>query len=312
MRRTLHSTAFVEGWAHYAEELCVEEGFCADDPRFAIGVWLEALIRVTRLACAIGVHTGQHDRGRRRPPGSRPTRTSAVPAALSEARRATFDPTYGRYTWGKLEIMDLRERARKQWGAGFTLRRFHAAMLSLGSPPLGLLGDPARLAAPGDEAKAVWERSWSSVSTRDAARGARDAVRPCYSRTDARRSGSSCPAGGTGPVRAACCVVAVVAAGGCSPVAAPARTAAARRPIQARHGLRRRSPPRLWRHTDAYLVIQNNGPRRPAGLRPLQRRRPGDAPRAGRPRIRRHADRTGHRDPRGVDHPASTRTGSTC
>ncbi len=67
----------------------------------------------------------------------------------SEARRATFDPTYGRYTWGKLEIMNLRERARREWGAGFSLRRFHSAMLDLGSPPLGLLGS-ARLAAPGD------------------------------------------------------------------------------------------------------------------------------------------------------------------
>jgi hypothetical protein len=64
----------------------------------------------------------------------------AGPAALSEARRATFDPTYGRYTWGKLEIMDLRERARKQWGSGFSLLRFHTALLDLGSPPLGLLG----------------------------------------------------------------------------------------------------------------------------------------------------------------------------
>jgi uncharacterized protein (DUF885 family) len=61
-------------------------------------------------------------------------------AALSEARRATFDPTYGRYTWGKLEIMDLRERARQEWGTGFSLLRFHSAMLRLGSPPLGLLG----------------------------------------------------------------------------------------------------------------------------------------------------------------------------
>ncbi len=57
VRRTLQSSAFIEGWAHYAEELCVEEGFRADDPRFAIGVWLEALVRVTSLACAIGVHT---------------------------------------------------------------------------------------------------------------------------------------------------------------------------------------------------------------------------------------------------------------
>jgi hypothetical protein len=139
VRRTLHSAAFIEGWAHYAEELCVEEGFCADDPRFAIGIWLEALVRVTRLACAIGVHTA----GMTVADGARrfeaDTHLSGS-AALSEARRATFDPTYGRYTWGKLEIMNLRERARKEWGSNFSLRRFHAALLELGSPALGLLG----------------------------------------------------------------------------------------------------------------------------------------------------------------------------
>jgi uncharacterized protein (DUF885 family) len=139
VRRLLQSDAFTEGWAHYAEDLCVEEGMLADDPRFAIGVWLEALVRVTRLACAIGVHTAGMtvEEGARRFEAD--THLSG-PAALSEARRATFDPTYGRYTWGKLVIMDLRDQARKTWGAGFTLQRFHSAMLDLGSPPLGLLG----------------------------------------------------------------------------------------------------------------------------------------------------------------------------
>jgi hypothetical protein len=138
VRRTLMSMAFAEGWAHYGEELCVEEGFAPEDPRFAIGVWLEALIRVTRLACAIGVHTGAMtvEEGARR---FEADTHIAGPAALSEAARATFDPTYGRYTWGKLEILRLRERARAEWGAGFTLKRFHTAMLDLGSPPLGLL-----------------------------------------------------------------------------------------------------------------------------------------------------------------------------
>jgi uncharacterized protein DUF885 len=139
VRRTVHSSAFVEGWAHYAEELCVEQGFGADDPRIVIGVWLEALIRVTRLACAIGVHTA----GMTVQQAARRFETDTHlfgPAALSEARRATFDPTYGRYTWGKLEILRLRERARKEWGVGFTLQRFHKALLDLGSPPLGLLG----------------------------------------------------------------------------------------------------------------------------------------------------------------------------
>jgi hypothetical protein len=138
VRRTLHSEAFVEGWAHYAEELCVEEGFCADDPRFAIGVWLEALVRVTRLACAIGVHTAGMTVAEAARRFESDTHLVGSPA-LSEARRATFDPTYGRYTWGKLEIMELRERARQQWGAAFSLNRFHTALLTLGSPALGLL-----------------------------------------------------------------------------------------------------------------------------------------------------------------------------
>ncbi len=139
VRRVLQSDAFAEGWAHYAEELCVEEGFLADDPRFEIGVWLEALVRVTRLACAIGVHTGAmtvEDGARRFASDTH----LAGPAALAEAERALFDPTYGRYTHGKLEIMRLRERAREEWGAEYSNARFHRALLGLGSPPLGLIG----------------------------------------------------------------------------------------------------------------------------------------------------------------------------
>jgi Bacterial protein of unknown function (DUF885) len=139
VRRIVHSSAFVEGWAHYAEELCIEEGFGAGDPRIEIGVWLEALVRVTRLACAVGVHTAGMtvEQATRRFEADTHLTGSA---ALSEAQRATWDPTYGRYTWGKLEILALRERARKQWGTAFTLKRFHKALLDLGSPPLGLLG----------------------------------------------------------------------------------------------------------------------------------------------------------------------------
>jgi hypothetical protein len=140
VRRNLLSNSFIEGWAHYGEELCVEEGFGGDDSRIPIGIWLEALVRVTRLACAIGVHTAGmsvQDAARR---FEADTHLSG-PAALSEASRATFDPTYGRYTWGKLELLKLRERARKEWGADFTLQRFHRALLDLGSPALGLLGN---------------------------------------------------------------------------------------------------------------------------------------------------------------------------
>ena len=110
----------------------------ADDPRFTAGVALEALQRVTRLAVSIGTHAGTmtvED-------GAARFEADAFcygPAARSEAARATFDPTYGRYTWGKLEIQRLRDRARAAWGGGFSLQRFHDTLLSLGSPPLGLM-----------------------------------------------------------------------------------------------------------------------------------------------------------------------------
>jgi hypothetical protein len=140
VRRSLFSEAFVEGWACYTEELMVEQGFRADDPRFALGVYLNALVGVTGLACALGIHqkTMTVDDATAR------FETDAFllgPAARSEATRATYDPTYGRYTWGKLEIMSLRDQALAAWGTKFSLRRFHEALLTLGAPPLGTMGD---------------------------------------------------------------------------------------------------------------------------------------------------------------------------
>jgi hypothetical protein len=138
VRKALMSMSFIEGWAHYAEQLCVEEGFRADDLRFRAGVAIEALVRVTRLAVSIGIHTG----GMTMDEAARRFAEDAHlqgPAARSEAARATFDPTYGRYTWGKLEILRLREQARAAWGAEFSLPRFHKELLDLGAPPLGLM-----------------------------------------------------------------------------------------------------------------------------------------------------------------------------
>jgi hypothetical protein len=138
VRKTLMSMSFVEGWAHYAEQVCVEEGFRADDHRFAAGVAIEALVRVTRLAVSIGVHTGEMtiDEAAHR---FEQDAYLQGPAARSEAARSTFDPTYGRYTWGKLEILRLRDQAQAAWAPDFSLQRFHKELLDLGAPPLGLM-----------------------------------------------------------------------------------------------------------------------------------------------------------------------------
>ncbi len=140
VRRTFGSAAFVEGWAHYVEELFVDEGFRAEDPRFVIGVAIEALVRVTRLAVSLGVHTGAFDVAE----GARRFEADGFlggSAARSEAERATFDPTYGRYTWGKLMIRDLQVKARSEWSNAYSHRRFHDGLLRLGAPPLGLISE---------------------------------------------------------------------------------------------------------------------------------------------------------------------------
>ena len=138
VRRQVQGATFAEGWAHYAEEMVLEVGFRADDPRYAIGMACEALLRVTRLECAVGLHTGAMTLADATAHFERQA-FLAGPAARSEAERGLFDPSYGRYTWGKLEILALREEARDAWGDGFTLPRFHAALMDLGSPPLGVL-----------------------------------------------------------------------------------------------------------------------------------------------------------------------------
>jgi len=143
VRRSLIGAGFAEGWAHYGEELMLEEGFRSDDPRFQVGVALEALVRLTRLSCAIGLHTGAMDVG---DATAAFVNDAFMPEATAraEAGRGTFDPTYGVYTWGKWMILDARDDARRRWGTDFTLRRFHDALMQLGSPPLGLMGEAVR------------------------------------------------------------------------------------------------------------------------------------------------------------------------
>jgi hypothetical protein len=139
-RRTLWSELFFEGWAHYCEEMCLEAGFQDGSPVLQAGVALEALVRLARIENAIGLHTNQITLAE----GARLFSENAFldgPAAMVEAQRGLFEPTYTRYGVGKFFFLDLREAARRQWGPDFSLPRFHAEVLSLGSPPLAPVAD---------------------------------------------------------------------------------------------------------------------------------------------------------------------------
>lgn len=127
---------FWEGWAHYAEELLVEEGF--GGPLFHLMQVKAALERDARLLCSVGLHVEGWDLSE--------ATAFFVDRALvdehtarREVERGTFDPQYLGYTLGKLLIRRLREDLREIQGGGFRKRDFHDRVLSAGAPPVSLL-----------------------------------------------------------------------------------------------------------------------------------------------------------------------------
>ncbi|MGH7641687.1 MAG: DUF885 family protein [Candidatus Dormibacteria bacterium] len=147
-RQVLWSELFFEGWAHYVEELCFEEGFHSGDARYQAGVAIEALVRLARVECAIGIQTGQLTVAG----ATEVFRDQAFlleRAAQAEAARGLFEPTYIRYALGKFLVQDLRSSAKKHWAAEFSLTRFHRELLALGSPPFGAVAPALGLPSQG-------------------------------------------------------------------------------------------------------------------------------------------------------------------
>jgi uncharacterized protein (DUF885 family) len=129
--------AFAEGWAHYTEEMMVEEGLAKDAPQLQVGQILNALLRNVRYLCAIGLHT----KGMTVAQCERMFKEQAYQDpgnARQQAARGTYDPAYLNYTMGKLLIRKLRA----DWEAenpGRTRKQFHDEFLSFGGPPIPLL-----------------------------------------------------------------------------------------------------------------------------------------------------------------------------
>jgi uncharacterized protein (DUF885 family) len=130
--------AYIEGWALYAEELGKEVGFY-QDPVSDYGRLSSELFRAVRLV----VDTGIHSKGWTRDQVVDFFRKSGAvdePTIQSETDRYIAWPAQAlSYKLGQLKIRELRERARKELGPKFDLRKFHDEMLDGGTLPLDLL-----------------------------------------------------------------------------------------------------------------------------------------------------------------------------
>jgi uncharacterized protein (DUF885 family) len=129
--------SFVEGWAHYCEQMMIETGFGRRDYGIQLGQLAEALIRLARFVVCIRLHAEDLSVEQ----GVRFFREEAFmeeASARREAERGTFDPTYLVYSIGKLMLLKLRHDVKQQQGKSFSLRAFHDALLNNGTAPFWL------------------------------------------------------------------------------------------------------------------------------------------------------------------------------
>jgi len=139
IRKVSFYSAYIEGWALYAEQLAAEMGEYDDDPSGHIGQLHDSLFRAVRLV----VDTGMHSK--------RWTREQAVryfvdalgdpeTASVTEVERYCVWPGQAcAYMLGKLTFLAQRAHAQKALGANYDIRKFHNAMLLPGAVPLELL-----------------------------------------------------------------------------------------------------------------------------------------------------------------------------
>ena len=149
IRKLINANTNVEGWAHYCEQMMLDQGYAAALPDatpeqlkqarlIRLGQLQDALLRDARFVVAIKLHTGQFTFDQAvdffQKEGYQSHETGLV-----ETKRGTSDATYLYYTVGKLQIMKLREDLKRKQGAQFSLQQFHDAFLKQGPAPIKII-----------------------------------------------------------------------------------------------------------------------------------------------------------------------------
>ncbi len=139
-RRVIPLTAFVEGWALYAERLASEAGL-HETPYDRLGALSAEVFRAVRLVVDTGLHA---KRWTREQAIEYLVANAGMPEgdATAEIERYIVNPGQAcAYKIGQLKILALRDRAQSRLGPAFDLRAFNDLVLSNGSLPLRILDD---------------------------------------------------------------------------------------------------------------------------------------------------------------------------
>jgi uncharacterized protein (DUF885 family) len=147
LRKAFYANTNAEGWAHYCEQMMLDEGFGqpgtgAKDLRDAqyirLGQLQDALLRDARFVVGIKMHTGKMTFEEAKEFFVKEGYQSAKIAEI-ESKRGTSDPTYLYYTLGKLQILKLRDDYKKRVGTAFVLGKFHDEFMGQGEPPIAVV-----------------------------------------------------------------------------------------------------------------------------------------------------------------------------
>jgi len=136
--KVFFSTAFIEGWAHYTEEMMIQEGWGNQDARVEMAYIQEALIRLCRYMVAIELHRGTMTLSEAQHFFEEKALMHPV-LARKEAERGVFDPSYLFYSLGKFKIWELRKQLEER--QDFSLYAFHNELLSYGCAPVPLISE---------------------------------------------------------------------------------------------------------------------------------------------------------------------------
>jgi uncharacterized protein (DUF885 family) len=137
VRKLLYCGTNSEGWAHYTEQMMLDEGY-SSDPRLRLGQLIDALLRDSRFIAGLEMHTGKMSIEQAQEFFVKEG-YQVPPIAAVEARRGASDPTYLVYTLGKLQIMKLRDDYKQQKGDKFSLQEFHDRFMEQGGLPLKII-----------------------------------------------------------------------------------------------------------------------------------------------------------------------------
>jgi uncharacterized protein (DUF885 family) len=136
LRKVFMPASLIEGWAHYVEQMMIDEGLGGGDPAVRLGQLRRALQRQARWHAALSMHAYGESVLQAAVEFQRIAYFADFPA-LRETQRGTHNATYLYYALGRMEILRLREDYRRHLesrGETFLLREFHDRLLTLGLP----------------------------------------------------------------------------------------------------------------------------------------------------------------------------------